>query len=501
MRSLVVAAGAACALLLAGGTARALDTFPGAEGFGKNTSGGRGGAVYIVSNLNDSGTNSLRRCVEDGAAVGARTCIFRTSGTIQLSSPMVVTVPDLTIAGQTSPGQIQVRLNPNNTAANAKTPLRILTNNVFIRNIRIRSGNYSAWDSTRGSRNGCIGIERAGTSPNYIHPQNIYIDHVSCGYGSDQAMSAYQSGRDITVAYTIMSYPLSPDDHAYGPLFCADQHQGVCERVSLTRNFISNHRWRNPALKTVGCGDAQNPKQHEAVSNLVYNAGELNVQVVDDHPDANGVGTCANIVANVFARGPYGSAPIASVNTQSTNVSGTNKWYAPDSTGSGNDNVRTSMTADPIFPVCREAQLSPVINCTESSEVSPVNSIVSTVLSASSVASHVTTKAGAFPRDALDETWVGFYSAGTNPLGNPDYTDDSSTCTVGSCAAGTYPVMATGTNVTDSDLDGMPNSFETANGLSNTNAADRNNTVGSGTYAGYTYLERYLDERQIAITP
>lgn len=476
--------------------AHALDTFPGAEGFGKATSGGRGGGVYIVSNTNDSGTNSLRRCVEDASALGARTCVFRTSGTIQLATPLVVSVPDLTIAGQTSPGGIQIRIKPGITAANAKTPIRILTNNIFIRNLRIRAGNYAAWDTTRGSRNGCIGVEKAGT----VDPQNIYVDHVSCGYGSDQAISAYQSGRDITVAYSLISYPLSYDDHAYGPLWCADQHQGVCERVTMTRNFISNHRWRSVAWKTVGCGDAQNPKQHEQVSNLIYNSGQYGTQIVDDHPDANGIGTCVNVVANVFARGPYSASPIAAIQTQSDNVAGTNKWYAPEGTGSVNDNVRTSQTADPVYPFCREAKVNPVTACTESSESSPVNSIVASVLSASSVPAHVTAKTGAFPRDALDAAWIAHYAAGTNP-GNPDYTDDSQSCTTTSCPAATYPAMATGSNPNDTDLDGMPNSFETANGLSNTNPADRNGIVPSGTYAGYTWLERYLDERQIAITP
>ncbi len=493
MRALIAAALSAVVLLPH--AAMALDTFPGAEGFGKATSGGRGGAVYIVSNLNNSGSNSLRNCIDDVNNVGARTCIFRVSGTIQLESPLLIDSGDITIAGQTSPNGIQLRLKPGITAANAKSPIRILASNVFIRNIRVRPGNESAWDSTRGSRD-AISIEKNGST----EVGTMYFDHVSAGYGSDESISAFQSGSDITLAYTIMSYPLSPDDHAYGPLFCADQHQGVCERVTLTRNFISNHRWRSPALKSVGCGTSLAPKQHEVVSNLIYNSGQYGLMVVDDHPDANGDGTCANVVANVFARGPYSASPIAAIQTLSDNVSAANRWYAPEGTGSGNDNIRTSMTADPVYPFCREAKISPVTNCTESSEVSPINSIVASVLSTASVPSHVTTKAGAFPRDPLDDHWVAQYAAGTNP-GNPDYSDNTQSCTTTSCPTGTYPVIAASTNQNDTDLDGMWNSFETANGLSNTNAADRNNIVPSGTYAGYTYLEKFLDERQIAITP
>ena len=113
------------------------------------------------------------------------------------------------------------------------------------------------------------------------------------------------------------------------------------------------------------------------------------------------------------------------------------------------------------------------------------------IISTATLKSHLTQQVGAFPRDSLDAKWIGFVNnVSTAPATNPAYTTSAS-----------FPTITGASPPIDSDNDGMPNSFEQANGLNTANAADRNNIVPSGTYAGYTWLERYLDERHHTITP
>jgi pectate lyase len=161
-----------------------LRAFPGAEGSGALSVGGRGGTVYEVTNLNDSGPGSFRAACE---ASPRRVVVFRVGGTIVLQSRIRITSPYLTIAGQTAPGDgIQITAKtPGGADTGVTEPLlQIGAHNVIIRYIRIRPGNTGA--SGVGDTTG-IRI-----STGYGHPiYNVIIDHVSINWWGGNAVTVW----------------------------------------------------------------------------------------------------------------------------------------------------------------------------------------------------------------------------------------------------------------------------------------------------------------------
>lgn len=162
--------------------------FPTAEGYGKYAKGGRGGAVYEVTNLGDSGPGSLRAAVE---ASGPRTVVFRVSGTIELESPLRIENPYITIAGQTAPGDgICLRRNP----------LSIDADHVIIRYLRVRLGDESGGDYDAVSSR---------------FTEHIILDHISASWSVDECMSVYHCD-SITVQWCIVSESMSRSNHIKG---------------------------------------------------------------------------------------------------------------------------------------------------------------------------------------------------------------------------------------------------------------------------------------------
>jgi hypothetical protein len=167
-----------------------LPAFPGAEGFGANTPGGRGGKVLFVTNLNDSGPGSLRAACE---AEGPRTVLFRVSGTIQLKSPLIVRNPWLTLAGQTAPGDgICLR----------DYTFGVATHDVIVRYLRFRLGDETA--------------QQTDSADLFPGATNCIFDHCSATWSIDECLSLSGNIYNVTVQWCLIGEPLHHSKHAKG---------------------------------------------------------------------------------------------------------------------------------------------------------------------------------------------------------------------------------------------------------------------------------------------
>ncbi|MDB6073284.1 MAG: pectate lyase, partial [Verrucomicrobiaceae bacterium] len=201
----------------------ALTAFPGAEGAGKWTVGGRGGKILFVTNLKDSGFGSLRAAVE---ARGRRTVVFRVAGTIWLKSALRVRNPYLTLAGQSAPGEgITV----------AGNEFHIQASEVIVRYMRFRLG-----DRVRAD------IDAVTVSSG----KNIILDHLSASWGVDETLSVTPDARDVTVQWCLISESLLHSVHssggAHGKGSLLRGHNGA--RLSFHHNLYAHHADRAPMI-------------------------------------------------------------------------------------------------------------------------------------------------------------------------------------------------------------------------------------------------------------
>ena len=175
----------------------ALPAFPGAEGFGAMASGGRGGVVLQVTNLNDSGPGSLRAAI---LASGPRIVVFRVGGTIELLTRIDISNPDITIAGQTAPGGgITLKNHPSNT----RSPLKVETDNVILRYIRSRPGPSDLPSATLDALT--------------IEGHRVIIDHCSLSWATDEVLNTWLDSSEITIQWTIIAEGLEDSNHPDGP--------------------------------------------------------------------------------------------------------------------------------------------------------------------------------------------------------------------------------------------------------------------------------------------
>jgi len=244
--------------------------FPGAEGGGAYSFGGRGGRVIVVKNLNDSGPGSLREACEQG---GARIVVFNVSGIIRLKTPLIIRAPYITIAGQTAPGD---------GICVAGESVWLNTHDVVVRFMRFRRG-----ETFVGRRDDAIGGNPIG---------NIMIDHVSASWGLDENMSMYRqmyndsTGKveeklgtvNITIQNSIFSEALDYWNHAFGSTLGG-------ENCAFVRNLWADNAARNPSIGWNGIFNFAN--------NVVFNWHNRST-------DGGDYTALFNIINNYYKPGP-----------------------------------------------------------------------------------------------------------------------------------------------------------------------------------------------------
>ncbi|MEI9955927.1 MAG: polysaccharide lyase [Ferruginibacter sp.] len=249
-----------------------IPAFPGAEGGGKYSFGGRGGKTIVVTNLNDQGVGSLRWACEQG---GARIVVFNVSGIIRISTPIIVRAPYITIEGQTAPGD---------GICVAGESFWVNTHDVIIRFMRFRRG-----ETWVGRRDDAIGGNPVG---------NIMIDHVSASWGLDENMSMYRhmyndstpnlkaeeklGTVNITIQNSIFSESLDTWNHAFGSTLGG-------ENCAFVRNLWADNAGRNPSIGWNGIFNFAN--------NVVFNW-------VHRSTDGGDYTAMYNIINNYYKPGP-----------------------------------------------------------------------------------------------------------------------------------------------------------------------------------------------------
>ena len=430
--------------------------FPTAEGYGRNASGGRGGRIIHVTNLNDSGPGSLRDAVESS---GPRTVVFDVSGLITLESRLIIrkTNSDLTIAGQTAPGD-GICLRKYNLGMLGAT-------NVIIRYLRVRPGNIS------GTTLDGMGMASAN---------DCIIDHCSISWTLDESFSS-RGGKNITLQRTLISEALNEAGHKKYP---PGTRHGYAASIggdigSFHHNLLANNEGRNWSLAG---GLNKNPPTYagrmDLRNNVVFNW---------NHRTTDGGAHEVNFVNNYYQPGPATSFFYA-LNAQYGGFPGTQQYYfagnvMPGHFGLTNQEAGRKATTERGGTV--PTNYSPWVE----KEFFP--SFVKTHTAEQAYTNVLADVGCNFPAlDAHDQRIIAEVRSGTVKFkgsktglpGLPDSQDD-----VGGWD--NYPEVHRAADW-DTDGDGIPDAWEKSHGLNPKDASDANKDLN---HDGYTNLEKYLN--------
>ncbi len=444
-----------------------IPAFPGAEGHGRFTTGGRGGQVIYVTTLEDNASpGSLRYAVNQ---TGARLVLFKISGTIQLKSALKITKGDLTIAGQTAPGDgICLR----------DYPVEIQADNVVLRYLRFRMG-----DETNQEADALWGRNR----------KNIIIDHCSISWSTDECASFYDN-ENFTLQWSILSESLRNSVHGKG----SHGYGGIWggRNASFHHNLLASHDSRNPRFNGSRYSNRPDDELVDFRNNVIYNWGSNSAYAAE--------GGRYNLVNNYYKAGPATSSskttriiePYAD-NGSNNQPAGTYGTFYVD----GNKlSASAVVSGDNWQGVHMHSSFS-----TYAPGVAKADLKLDSELPTGGVTTHSAEKAyekildfvgASLVRDTVDRRVIHDVRTGTATImdgGNGSANGIIDTQT----AVGGWPALQSTNAPVDTDADGMPDAWETANGLNPNSADDAKLTNLDGKY---TNVEVYLYSLVATIT-
>lgn len=406
--------------------------FPGADGFGKFTTGGRGGKVLVVTNLNDNGPGSLRDMIQKKEP---RIIVFAVAGNIKLESSLDINYGNLTIAGQSAPGG-GITLQGY--------PIKVKGDNVIIRYIRSRLGDE---------------LKVQDDAMSAIRVKDVIIDHCSLSWATDECGSFYDN-ENFTLQWTILSESLNKSihekgEHGYGGIWGG-------KRASFLYNLLADHNSRNPRFNGARYHKEPAKEWVDFRNNVIYNwkgnssyAGEEGQYNIVNNYYKAGPATKSNRDRIVEPYEPYA------------------KFYVNGNVVAGFENVTldNSLGIQGVDP--SQVEVNEVF------DFAGVNT-----MSAKDAFKVVLENAGAnYSRDTIDKRIVEEVASGENQFGINGIINSQS-------EVGGWPMLNQGKAKLDSDQDGMPDEWETKNGLDPKNSSD---SKGFDLDKNYSNVEVYLN--------
>ena len=462
--------------------------FPGAEGFGRYVTGGRGGNVYHVTSLADDGSEGTLRWALGKS--GVKTIVFDVSGTIHLQSSLDISIGNVTIAGQTAPGD---------GICVADYPVSIKANNVIVRYMRFRLGNKNVLANGADGWDGFGGFDQ----------QDWIIDHCSVSWSIDECLSVL-GNKNTTVQWCLVAQSLVNSGHSKGAHGYGGNWGG--SGASFHHNLIAHHGSRTPRLGPRPT--TQLDERMDMRNNVIYNFGGNGCY--------GGEGMNVNIVNNYYKPGPGTPTDkkgyrIAGIGIRTNEYVNTYPAYAPALhlwgkyyvTGNYNSKYPLLNQDNWTYGVINQIDASGCDGTfTQETKDSiklaePIDYILTTTHSAADAYDRVLDFAGAsLHRDSFDELMVSdtrngkaTYTGSGLSKGFVNSQDDNKPSDA-DASWSAWPTLASKEAPKDTDGDGMPDEWELANALDPTNPKD-GKTIGAD---GYSNLENYLNSLVADIT-